>query len=223
MIDELIPRFRALDLPFNPPASPERCVALSRALACELPAEILALYRDHDGTGGNRGDVPFRLMSIDEAMEFHGFSKGLDEQYGLELRFFWTDDNSNYAGLFVGDPLEGRVCIIDHEDVDLSPDYRSLRSFLEVMLDAAAEGLDWCEMPTDYPVDRTGLTPEVRPSSAIEQHADWAVAQSLIPDLGSRTDDDRKRYLTYCIMALTPPDHANDLLLFMDDENMWMQ
>ena len=152
----------------------------------ELPAEILALDRDHDGTDDARGDIPLRLMSIDEAIEFHGNSGYLAERGGREMRTFWTDDNSNYAGLYVEGPLPGRVFVIDHDEVDLSPVYRSAHSFHEVMLDAAAGGLDWYEMPTDYPVDRGVSTPEVRPASAAERHADRDLARSMIP--GSRVD-----------------------------------
>jgi len=223
MIDDLIRRLRVLDLPFHPPASPERCAALGRALDCDVPAEILALYRDHDGEGDGRGVVPLRLLSIEEALEFRDTAGDFTELGGQDLRAFWIDDNSNYAGPYVAGPLCGKVGIIDHDEADFSPVYRSVRSFLDALLDAAAADLDWYGMPTDYPVDRGVSTPEVRPASAAERQADWAVARSLMPGLEAVTDADRRRSLAYADMALTPPEQAGHLVPFLDEDDMWTQ
>jgi hypothetical protein len=49
MIDDRIRQLRSLDMCFNPPLSLQACGALERSLAGKLPADVIALYRDHDG------------------------------------------------------------------------------------------------------------------------------------------------------------------------------
>ena len=46
MIDDRIRQLRSLDMCFNPPLSLQACGALERSLACKLPADVIALYRD---------------------------------------------------------------------------------------------------------------------------------------------------------------------------------
>src|SRR5690349_5121296 len=96
---------------------------------------LSALYRDHNGMGTSAKSAAMRLMSLDEALDFYRAVRSFGWN-GLGLRAFWTDDNSNYAGLYVAGPLLDKVCFVDHEDYDISPVYRSLTSFLATLLAA---------------------------------------------------------------------------------------
>ncbi len=159
--------------------------------------------------------LPFRLMPIAEAIDFHRIAQceGWTES---GVRVFWSDDNSNYAGFYVTGPLRGRLCYIDHEETDLSPVYRSLRSFLEAMLAAMDEGCDWPDLPTDYPAYRPTAKPE-------EAQHDWAAAQALRPLLEGAEDDRERQYAAFCIMALAPFEQTEALLGFLWDDDMWVQ
>jgi hypothetical protein len=224
MIDELILRFRTLDMCFNPPLSPQASEALERSLACKLSADVIALYRDHDGSRVDAPGIwPLHLMSAAEAIEFHRATGNSATWAWTDVRALWTDHQSNYAGVYVQGPLEGRVCILDHEEPDLSPVYRSIPSFLESLLESAAGDADWQAMPTDYPVDRGISIVGEKPATAADRDMDWVTAQSLVPQYRGARNEDEKRYLAYSIMALTPPDRVDTLLEFLEDDDMWTQ
>ncbi len=113
--------------------------------------------------------------SVPEAIETHGFTKQFGwAQKGLCL--FWTDDNSNYAGAYVKGPLAPRVCLVDHEEPDIPPAFRSPESFVRALHVGADEDLDWYELPRDYPV--LGAIKKFEP--AIDRLAE--VAAETIPN-----------------------------------------
>ncbi len=222
MTDPFLRRLRSLDLEFHPPASPRALQGFGRKLSCEVPEDVRVLYEDHDGAEDGRGVVPFRMLSIAEAVDFHRATGSFAAETGLSLRAFWTDDNSNYVAVHVDGPLLGRVSLLDHDSGgDVSPAYRSVRSFLEALLDAAEAGED-AEMLTDHPVDRGVSTVGVRASTAAERRADREVARTLAKGLSEIADDDARRVRAFNVMALTPPDEARSLLAFLDDGDMWI-
>lgn len=216
---DIIRRFRTHNLAFNKGATPQELHSLQATLGYPLPAELLLLYQDHNGVTEESPDFPFRLMPINEVIQLHDPIRSAAQEWGwLEYgnRVFWTDDSGNGAGLYLGGLLVDHVCFTNHEVTDLSPVYRSLRSFLETMLDNSSPGIDWSEMPTDYP----GCAP-FKDSDASK--ADWDVAQSLQTEFQSAEDEGDRGYYAFCIMALTPFEHTESLLSFIWDEDQWVQ
>jgi len=113
-------------------ASQQALEAAQQELDCLFPEALLALYTDHNGMPASKEWLPMRLMSLEEVTDFHQVVL----EYGWDLwglRVFWTDDNSNYAGLYITGPLAGKVCWIDHGEIDPTPVYASVRSFLCVL------------------------------------------------------------------------------------------
>ncbi len=104
-MDDMVSRFRARPLPFNAAVSAREIARLQASLGAALPAELLALYRDHDGLPEHApDDLPFRLMPIDEVIDIHHIARR-EGWADVGVRVFWTDDNSNYAGLYLTGPL----------------------------------------------------------------------------------------------------------------------
>src|SRR5262249_36303198 len=119
-MDDLIRRLHAFAVEFNPPASPDQIRALEEELRAPLPAELWALYQDHNGTGlAQRGTWAFRPLSLDEVRrerEMVQIFRDTFEWGDLGLVFFFTNDNSDYAGVYLTGPMVGRVAVMPHED-----------------------------------------------------------------------------------------------------------
>ncbi len=67
------------------------------------------------------------------------------------LLVIWADDNSNYAGVYMAGPENGRVCIVDHDDLTFDPAYGSVKSFLVAQLNGMERNIHWRELPRDFP------------------------------------------------------------------------
>jgi hypothetical protein len=210
---DIIKELRATQKTFNSPASEEKISALQTGFSSALPDAIVSLYRDHDGMPLQRGRG-LRLMPVEEALEL--FATTGNELGCLEkgIRCFWTDDNSNYAGVYATGPLKGKVCFLDHESPDYAPAFRSVESFLEELLHAIKSGHDWYEMTADYP-----STNEAKPQEVIE---DWELVKSIRPNYEHAANDDQRAYWAMCIMALTPPAHTATLMEFLDVDDIWI-
>src|SRR4051812_31671110 len=104
---------------FNQSASEEDLAEFESKFS-PIPKDVRTIYRDHDGSGelprGGEALLPVRLMPIGEALEaqrelnsaFH------DAPKAGRIVWFWTDDNSNYAGVYTDGMLEGWLVKVDH-------------------------------------------------------------------------------------------------------------
>lgn len=218
-MDERIQQLRSYPLRFNRGATLAECKALEGNLACRLPSDLLALYLDHNGADLNdeddeeSKDLPFRLMPINEVRDLNTLMQER-EVAKLGIRLFWTDGNSDYAGLYVEPPLTGYICILNHEEADLSPVYRSVRTFLDYQFQADDEEPGPYGILTEYP----RLTPA--PVAEIDAQ-DWEIVQILQPRYESADEPVRTQY-AFTMMALTPVDHTAELLAFLQDDDMWI-
>jgi len=209
-MNDIISRLRAYDLGFNSPASATEIEEVATAIECNLPSDLRALYLDHNGFE-NAFPPPWRFMSISEVVEMY---RCFSNWAGYGLRFFWTDDNSNYAGVYVSGPLAERVCIEIHDDHDLSPRFRSIRSFLEAVLVASSEERSLEESDFEYPI----AGPKGNPGQLED---DWRAVQAL-RGLLDDSDDEQKRDYAKSMMALTPQEHTDQIVPFLDEDDMWI-
>jgi hypothetical protein len=151
-------------------------------------------------------------MSLREVSAFHKFVVELGWS-GSGVRIFWTDDNSNYAGVYVEGPLTGRVAYVDHDEVDLSPVFSSVDSFLAKFVTAAKKGVDWHEMKQEPP-PRTRGRASTRKQGPLEM---------LRAKLAVTTDADARARLAMSIMKVTPLDETESIVPFLDEEDMYVQ
>jgi hypothetical protein len=155
--EDAITQLEAAGFQFNPAATEGEIRALEEALGCALPPDVAALYLHGNGMmpfdyhrrdeNHAEGEL-FRLMSTQEAADEHAILETCRVSTAGR-RCFWTDDESDYAALYVEGPLAGRVCLIWHDDPDVSPVYRSVMSFLAAV--AAAGFIPGEEPAADYP------------------------------------------------------------------------
>jgi hypothetical protein len=207
-MEDLFKQLAAAGIAARPPATVEACHLLQAALACELPEELLALYRHHDGETLHEGALPgeplaVRLMSIREVQK----AKPMFDEMGwtaLGYRFFWTDDNSNYVGLAVEAPLTGLLGIGFHDDPDLSPRYRTIRSFLHALLSAPKESLLW-DLATDYPSDAARV-------ADASHERDLELARQVWTRVERAVDLPDRQHWAKCLMTVMPWEGTPELV-----------
>jgi hypothetical protein len=106
------------------PATASELDALANVLGVPLLPSIRAIYEGHRAEEPGL-DLCLRLLTpTDAARDIVAL-----RQFGVpfedhELGTFWTDDNSNYAGVFASGSLAGRVFKLDHEETRPEPSCR---------------------------------------------------------------------------------------------------
>ena len=222
-ISSLIRKMRAQYDGFDPPLSE----VASRAYGGffdRLPAGVAMLYRNHDGAPAlpRRDDtfLPARLMPLEEAVHLNTH---LPDVYRTDPRlgdvvWLWADDSSNYAGVYLSEPLRGFVSKLAHDEPVLTPAWRSVTNFLSALIESArnaeADGhaaMDIPTLPPDLPVVQDGEHVEADRMLARELHSLYAAEQ----------DADHRRRYAQCAMALTPVCDSDSVLPFLLDPDMW--
>jgi hypothetical protein len=141
---------------------------------------------------------------------------------------FWRGGNGEYAALFLTGPLTGRVYIIDDDGRNDSTSFRSPESFLESLNEAAAKGLDWQDLRTDYYVDTEYFyrgEAVCKPASEADVASDREARDLLREEYAAATikDEFEDHHYAMNIMGLTPPSETEAVLEFLDSEDMWIQ
>jgi hypothetical protein len=154
---EQLARLRAMTNGLLPPAARSEITTLESVLGGAVPEQVGAIYADHAAMTSERWWA-MRLLSPAEVAEaIVGLRMAQLPIPDDELGVFWTDDNSNYAGVFLRGPLEGRVFTLDHEEPSPAPVFVSVESFYSAMLEAAdqaranGESIDDHALKPDYP------------------------------------------------------------------------
>ncbi len=148
----------------------EQLTAFEATLGGALPEDLRNLYLDR-ADSEHRFLADMRLLSIEETLEFYEATRTWPDDFGI--RYFWYDENSNYAGVYLQGPLTGRVCLLAHDsDIDQTPRWRSVRGFLAFLAAEEAVGRSWYEQPPGE--DATG----VRVSTTEEDAEDWTCAEA---------------------------------------------
>jgi len=177
-----------------------------------LPQEMMnafknPIYLQH------KNDFLIRLLSFEEAMEVYLY---LHEDVNISEVFpLWTDDNSNYVGVYMLGPLTGKVCFIDHEEIDLSPVYPYVQTIIKALLESPES--DWYELPRYYPCSKEN-------TDKLQLKQDVQTINELKNLLKNDELNEAKRtqYL-FSIMALTPRAQLHEILPLLDGSDMWVQ
>lgn len=103
---------------------------------------------------------------------------------------------------------------MNHEETDLSPAFRSAGSFIAAL--EQNPNHDWDDLKKDYP---QGQNNNNESNAADLQSIEQINHMLQTPDL----DDDVRCQYIYSVLALTPYNHLDTLLKFLDDEDMYVQ
>lgn len=184
---------------------------LFERLNIKIPQEEIDILESHE-RNQNEHDYDLRLLNDNEVIELMEWMSEVEVYRHIVP--LWTDDNSNYIGVYHQGTLKYRICYINHEETDTSPGFRSISSFTN-SIDQHPD-LEWSELNKDYPAI-------VTVDSGDRDH-DIQSIQELNHLLASdELDDDLRCQVIFSIMALTPIDQLESLMAFLDDEDMYVQ
>jgi hypothetical protein len=224
-LQEVLKEVRSLYNGFNPPASEESLTKLQSS-AGPLSDEVLALYLDHDGSNSlpQRGTLVLtaRLMPVAEVLTTQvAMNRIRVPKTGAPI-WLWTDDNSNYCGVYTDGPLSGWVTVIDHEEPMLAPAFRSVSSFVSQLLVESpnhdnGEVCDWAAY--DIP-QLTRKIPTLVPDPANFQQ-DRELSEHFRQKFRNEGDDGLRRLYAFCTICLTPFECTGEALAFLDEKDMW--
>ena len=208
---------------FNPAATREELNKLQQELGT-MPDEVLAVYQTHNGSNGlprgrSRRAVA-RLMPVDEVMETGASIRSLGDRLPAfgRIGWLWTDDNSNYCGIYIDGPLKNWLRVLDHEDQMLAPAFRSISSFTARLLNEARKP-DEQSLACDLPSLERDI-PELIPHSESEAY-DMLLASKFMEQYRGATDEGMRRLFAFCSICLTPFERTEDVLSFFQDPDMW--
>jgi hypothetical protein len=195
---------------------------LTEAVGGYLPDDVRALYEDHNGSKERLqlGDarLPVRLMPVEETLKTAAILRQLD--FGSppgQILWLCSDDNSNYAGFYFDGPLRGFVVVLDHEETDLSPRFRSVSSFISHMLDSVtARDSSVCDagsIPAELPTVQDN--PE-------QLQQDRALANHFLGQLSASSDEQDRQCAAYVALRLLPMVDMERVTDLLHDEDMWI-
>ena len=201
-------QMRAAGFQVNPPATSEDIERLELAWGVTLPAEIHALYLDHDGqpesSGPNGEWLPYRLMSLGEVLERVEFLKSKESimndlpEVRKEIIPLWTDDNSNDQVYFLTGMRKGMIGEANHEAPwSIAPQFHSLPSFYKSM--TSADSIEY-EHTTDFPHDN-----EDDPARDVAYREAFSKFQQS-------SDNAHLDYWSANVLNLCPPSRSIDLV-----------
>lgn len=156
-------------------------------------------------------DHPFRPMGAAEAA--NAYEMLLPERFRLrplgKVAFLWTDDESNFAGVYVDGVIPERIVILDHEgSLDTSPLYRSAISFADALKSQRTTLTGWWRIPVDFP---NSGDEAVRPAGQAQSATDLDAVNHLLSLLDGDLTADSKRAISYAALSLVPPDQSGML------------
>jgi hypothetical protein len=236
-LTKALKQFHSLSGDFNLPATNEQLEQLATSLKFPLNESLIALYHDHNGVKAGWPEADkrlmwiLRLMSCEEAI---AAEEMLQKFYNLhpeyapppEVKFFWTDDESNYAGVYMSGVLAGKVCLYDHEGTDFAPRFRSVTTFYDGLLKLIDSIEDpeehlpaWYEIPSDYPLLKDA--PETD-ADDLQLALEFAKQFEVIADRSYETRRIRHT-LGFTAMNLLPFSASDKLLPFTKNSDMWIQ
>jgi hypothetical protein len=225
-LGELIQGLRSFGNGFNPPASEQELSELQQT-AGPLPGSVLALYRNHNGSGELAGrampKLIARLMPIVEALKAQSaLNRARIPSTGNSL-CLWTDDNSNYCSIYTTGPLAGWLTILDHEEPILAPAFRSTTSFLSRLLADGRMNCDGHDVKSPA-YDLPSLAREIPVTVVGDENAEEDLRLAThFKDLFKTEQDTRQRCLyAFCSICLTPFEGTGELVSFLGDEDMYV-
>ena len=133
-------------------------------------------------------------------------------QLGFNIIPLFTNDESDSVGVYSNGFLKGKVVILNHDNLDFTPRFSNLDSFLAQITEIKKEEFfDWHDLllsAFDYPLKNNSNAEE-----NILNHC-W----ELIDQSGFCSEENRELIIKTA-MYLTPPAKLETLMNFLEDKN----
>lgn len=193
--------------------------ALSAMFGGPPPEAVTDLYACANGSSDapvhEEQHAPCRLMPVSEVQEVYAELSAIDAVMLCNPIWLFTDDNSNYAGVYSDHPLRAYVTILSHDEPDPSPRWSSIAEFLSAVLTPEADGALATDLPSVHP---KLPVPRGQPSTSRSEE----LGLRFLTLASQESDDDYRRAYMFAGARLLPPDRASMLVPFLDDGDMWI-
>jgi len=237
------------------PAAPADIARLESELGVKFPEALVRTYTETGGVHEQdaRSREVLRLMPLREVADINAriAQRGmaaLARRYSMVC--FWADDQANYAGVFCGGFLDGRIFFLDHEGPylgDFSPVFRSVESF-QVSLDEAAERnriieyFEAGEITAEAleahasrfawyrhcaPKDASTwdcLPVDYRSLSALYSESDRVAYHECLKRVAGKAFElgGERDFLVYSLARMVPPEELSTLFPYLAEDHMWI-
>ncbi|ULO08512.1 HEAT repeat domain-containing protein [Paenibacillus sp. 19GGS1-52] len=164
-----------------------------------------ALFEELESHYIKQKEQPFllRLMESVEITETVQFMSNIEVYHGIIP--LWTDNNSNYIGINIQGVCKYRISYLNHEETNLSPGFRSIKSFTTQI--EQHPNFDWDELKKDYPTEiETNNNNIIEDLNCINELNNFIRANLLNTEIRCQ--------FVFSIMALTPRTHLDTLVKY---------
>jgi len=181
-----------------------------------LPYDSLEALADYQARSASKG--PWRAYRMLHMEEIEILLRELAEFYPEEcfddICPLFTDNNSNYVGIYHRGPLRNKICNLDHEDMNFSPGFHNIASFIASIENQPDK--NWHELELEYPT----LALE---EPEFSQDADKVIKEidELITDAVS--DKRLMRQLIFAKITLIPYGRTDEVYEYLASEDMFIQ
>ncbi|HZW08255.1 MAG TPA: hypothetical protein VFF65_14115 [Phycisphaerales bacterium] len=209
---ELLQTLRASrHLPLRPP-TPGAADGLGRLCGGPPPPELAELYRHCDGAE-KLGDAWMRPLPVSEVIASPDFGPPLLQRWRAVLCF--TDDESNYAGVYTAGPLAGTVLLLNHDEPSPAPRYWTVNDLLGAIADSSIEDAMWKRAGAQLPV-------AMNPQPVATQAKPAALADRVRTLADAEPDEEKRRDLLVCLLHLIPATRIAEVRAALDYDDIWL-
>ena len=125
---------------------------------------------------------------------------------GAELLPIFTNNESDFVGVYTTGLLKGKVALVIHDALDFSPTFSNIQSFLKIIQEYNFD--DWYNIPKtqcDYPIKE-------------ESQAEPYLLKECWKQIEANQFSSHEEKILICktAISLTPPSQLNKLLVFLE-------
>jgi len=131
---------------------------------------------------------------------------------GFDIIPLFTNDESDSAGIFSNGFLKGKIVVMNHENLDFTPRFRDLSSFLSQITKMEDENFfDWQDLPQsafDYPLSNDSDSEEDILNNC------WKLINKA-----EFYSEDHRELIIKTAMFFTPPAKLESIVRFLNDKD----
>ena len=138
---------------------------------------------------------------------------------GFNLLPIFANDESDFVGIYTTGILKGKVACVNHDDIDFSPRFRTVKSFIDKINNTPID-YDWHDLPLDsfdYPTKK-----ELSQTEREEDKRILIECWNLI-ERKEFVSESNYELIAETILNLTPQTDLEKVLCFLEDKNNFVQ